>query len=178
MAHVPAVQIDKAILLVRSQKVMLDADLAALYGVETKALNRAVKRNVDRFPLDFMFRLTAQEASALRFQIGTSSLRSHSGTSNRRGGRRYLPYAFTEQGVAMLSSVLGSQRAVQVNIEIMRTFVRLRAVALSYKGLARRLEQLERKYDARFKVVFDAIHRLMKPGGHSKKPMGFRWSGS
>jgi len=143
---------------------MLDADLAELYGVETKALLQTVKRNLDRFPEDFAFQLTNQDLSNLRSQIVTSSW----------GGRRYLPYAFTEQGVAMLSSVLRSPRAVQVNIEIMRTFVRLRQLLTSNVELARKLAALESKYDAQFKMVFDAIRALMKPpeSGQSRSRSG------
>ncbi len=153
---IPAERIEKAILLLRGQKVMLDADLAELYSVETKALVRAVKRNLDRFPADFLFQLNKEEFDDLRCQFGTSS-------SERWGGRRYLPYAFTEQGVAMLSSVLRSTRAVRVNIEIMRAFVRLRQLLATHADLARKLENLEKKYDAQFKVVFDAIRQLMVP---------------
>jgi hypothetical protein len=149
-------RITQTILLLRGHKVILDDDLAALYEVETKALNRAVKRNSDRFPDDFMFQLTAEEFDNLRYQSGTSSLRSQFVTS-RWGGRRYPPYAFTEQGVAMLSSVLHSDRAIHVNIEIMRAFVRLRQMLASNVELARKLAALERKYDTQFKVVFDAI---------------------
>ncbi len=170
---VPAERIDRAIILLRGHKVMLDADLAQLYAVETKALNRAVKRNLDRFPVDFMFQLTPEEAKELRYHPGTSSLRSQSGTSSGWGGRRYLPYPFTEQGVAMLSSVLNSRRAVQVNIEIMRAFVRLRAMASSVKDIARKLDALERKYDVQFKIVFDAIRKLMAPSEGSKLRIGF-----
>ena len=147
---------------------MLDADLAILYGVPTKALVQAVKRNVSRFPADFMFQLTGNEAVALR---------SRSVTSNRppgRGGRRYRPDAFTEQGVAMLSTVLRSRRAIQVNITIMRTFVRLRRVLVSYPDLERKLKALERKNDAKFKVVFDAIRALMEPAPKSARRIGFR----
>jgi hypothetical protein len=132
---VPLDRIERAILALRGQRVLLDADLAALYGVETKALNRAVKRNWARFPADFMFRLTKAETSGLRCQFGTSK---------DRGGRRYVPYAFTEQGVAMLSSVLHSQRAVRVNIGIMRAFVRLRQMLQTNADLARKLAVLER----------------------------------
>jgi phage regulator Rha-like protein len=134
---VPVEVIEKRILLIRGHKVMLDSDLAKLYQVPTKSLNLAVKRNADRFPEDFMFRLTKEEAD-LRFQIETSK---------KRGGRRYLPYAFTEQGVAMLSSVLNSTRAVQVNIAIMRTFVRLRQILATHKDVAEKLQAMERKYD-------------------------------
>jgi hypothetical protein len=162
---IPVERIEQAILLIRSQKVMLDADLAALYEVQTKQLVRAVKRNVSRFPIDFMFQLTEDEFENLRCQIGTSS---------QWGGRRYPPYAFTEQGVAMLSSVLRSERAVQVNIEIMRAFVRLRRILASHADLARKLESLERKYDTQFKVVFDAIRQLMIPPAPKRRPIGFR----
>lgn len=158
-------KIEKSIYLVHGQKVMLDHDLAELYGVETKILNRAVKRNLQRFPADFMFQLTANEADILRCQIGTSSF---------HGGRRYLPYVFTEQGVAMLSSVLNSDRAVLVNIEIMRAFVKLREILLSNAEFARRLEQLENKYDRQFKVVFDAIRQLMETPVQDRKEIGFR----
>ena len=163
---VPSERIERSILLIRGHKVMLDADLADLYGVTTFNLNKAVKRNMDRFPADFMFQLTADEARALRFQIGMSKPKG-------RGGRRYLPYVFTEQGVAMLSSVLRSKRAVQVNVEIMRTFVRLRQMLSSHAALARKLETLEKKYDAQFKVVFEAIRQLMTPSEPKKRKIGF-----
>ena len=143
---------------------MLDEDLAELYGVTTKNLNRAVTRNTDRFPGDFMFRLSKAEFENLRFHFGTS----------RWGGRRWLPRAFTEQGVAMLSGVLRSTRAVQVNIEIMRTFVRLRHILASHSELSRRLEMLEKKYDRRFKAVFDAIRELMSPKTPPRRLIGFR----
>jgi len=160
-----AVQVERRILLIRGQKVMLDADLAKLYGVPTKSLNLAVKRNAERFPEDFMFQLTGDEAAGLRFHFETSK--------SGRGGRRYRPYAFTEQGVAMLSSVLRSLRAVQVNIAIMRTFVRLREMLLSHADLARKLAALENKYDAQFKVVFDAIRELMQPSTPPRREIGF-----
>lgn len=152
---IPAERIERAILLVRHQKVMLDADLAALYGVPTRRLNEQVRRNLKRFPADFMFELTPKEIGALRSQIATSK--------RGRGGRRYAPLVFTEQGVAMLSSVLHSERAVQVNVEIMRAFVRLRQMLASHADLARRLAALEKKYDVQFKAVFDAIRELMSP---------------
>jgi len=172
---VPPDRVNLVILTVRGQNVMLDVDLARLYGVPTKALNRAVKRNEERFPQDFMFQLTKEEAEDLRRQNGTSSSRSQSGTSSRWGGRRYLPYVFTEQGVAMLSSVLRSRRAILVNIEIMRTFVRLRTMAGSVAELRRKVDALERKYDAQFKDVFDAIRALMAPPpGGPKRRIGFR----
>jgi len=166
-------RITQTILLLRGHKVILDDDLAALYEVETKTLNRAVKRNRDRFPDDFMFQLTTEEFDNLRYQFGTSSLRSQIVTS-RWGGRRYPPYVFTEQGVAMLSSVLHSDRAIHVNIEIMRAFVRLRQLLATNVELARKLATLERKYDAQFKIVFDAIRELMAPPEPKKKrPIGF-----
>jgi hypothetical protein len=163
---IPDEKIEKAIYLIRGEKVMLDRDLATLYQVETKVLNRAVKRNFQRFPLDFMFQLTPEEAENLRCQIGTSSL-SH-------GGRRYLPYVFTEQGVAMLSSVLNSERAILVNIEIMRAFVKLRQMLASNTELARRLDELVSKYDKQFSVVFDAIRQLMSAPVRKRKEIGFR----
>jgi hypothetical protein len=166
-ALIPVELIEKKILLIRGEKVMLDADLAELYQVETFNLNKAVKRNIDRFPQDFMFQLTKQEADSLRFQIGMSK-------TEGRGGRRYLPYVFTEHGVAMLSTVLNSERAVKVNIEIMRAFVRLRQMLASNAELARKLDALEKKYDAQFKVVFDAIRQLMTPPVTKKRKIGFR----
>ena len=163
---IPTERIEKAILLIRGQKIILDKDLAALYGVSTKNLNKAVSRNLDRFPDDFMFQLDLQEVINLKFQFGTSSW----------GGTRKPPRAFTEQGVAMLSSVLNSKRAVQVNIEIMRAFVKLRELIASNKDLAKRLDELEKKYDSQFKVVFDAIRELMTPIEPPPKPrrIGFR----
>ena len=153
---VPVERIENAILFIRGHKVMLDHDLAKLYEVPTKALNHAVKRNQERFPSDFMFQLTLDESQVLRSQFVT--LKSGSGRHSK-----YLPYVFTEQGVAMLSTVLRSKRAVQVNIEIMRAFVRLRRMLASNEELARKLAALERKYDAQFKVVFDAIREVMAP---------------
>ena len=159
-------RIEQAILLIRGQKVMLDRDLALLYDVEVKQLKRQVRRNIERFPPDFMFELSREEERALRCHFGTLTRGAHS---------KYLPYAFTEQGVAMLSSVLNSPRAVQVNIEIMRAFVRLRRILTAHKDLARRLDDLERGYDAKFRVVFDAIRGLMAPPGPKpKKVIGFR----
>ncbi len=166
-ALVPRKQIEQTILLIRGHNVMLDADLAKLYGVTTFNLNKAVKRNADRFPDDFMFRLSAQEAAALTFQIGISKPRG-------RGGRRYAPYVFTEQGVAMLSSVLRSKRAIEVNIAIMRTFVRLREMISSNKALARRLSELEKKYDGQFQVVFEAIRELMAEPTPKSRRIGFK----
>ena len=162
---IPVDRIEKAILLIHGQKVMLDADLAELYGVETRVLVQAVKRNLERFPEDFMFQLSQEEFAILRSQIVTSS---------DWGGRRYPPYAFTEQGVAMLSSVLRSRRAIQVNIEIMRAFIRLRQMLASHVELARKLDALEKKYDAQFKQVFEAIRQLMAPPEPKRRPIGFR----
>lgn len=169
-ALVPMERIESVILVIRGHRVLLDTDLALLYEVETKALNRAVKRNLERFPADFMFQLTVEEAKLLRFQSGTLD----KGEKPTRGQhRKYLPYAFTEQGVAMLSSVLRSSRAVRVNIEIMRAFVRLRQMLQQHADLARRLATLEKKYDAQFKVVFDAIRVLMSPPVKPKRRIGF-----
>lgn len=163
---VPTEVIEKKIYLIRGQKVMLDSDLAELYGVATKVLLQAVKRNSNRFPSDFMFQLNYQEVASLRSQIVTSK--------TGRGGRRYLPYVFTEQGVAMLSTVLNSERAIQVNIAIMRAFVKLREMIASHKDLAKRLDELEKKYDAQFRVVFDAIRQLMAQPEPKEKKIGFR----
>ena len=165
LTPIPSERIERAILLIRGQKVMLDADLAELYGVPTKALNRAVRRNAERFPADFMFQLTAGEYESLRCQFGTLKRGQHS---------KYLPLAFTEQGVAMLSSVLRSPRAVLVNVEIMRAFVRLRQMLAANTDLARRLDELEKKYDAQFRIVFDAIRQLMTPPEPERRPIGFQ----
>jgi len=163
-AIIPVERIMRSILLIRGEKIILDSDIAALYGVETKMLVRAMKRNLERFPPDFMFQLSQDEFENLRSQFGTSSL---------WGGRRYAPYAFTEQGVAMLSSVLKSKRAVRVNIEIMRTFVRLREILSTHKNLARKIEEMERTYDGQFRVVFEALRAMMGPPKREKKPIGF-----
>lgn len=176
MSLVPAGRIEQAILLIRGEKVILDVTIARLYGVPVKRLNEAVKRNGDRFPPDFMFQLTKEEFDRLSAR-GTVRLRSQFATSNvkqGRGGRRFAPYAFTEQGVAMLSSVLRSKRAIQVNVEIMRAFVRLRQILASHVDLARKLAALERKYDTQFKVVFDAIRELMAPAPRRRQPIGFQ----
>ncbi len=162
-------RIERAILFLRGEKVMLDEDLAVLYNVSTKRLNEQVKRNSERFPVDFMFQLTAQETSSLRSQFATLDI-------GRGKHKKYLPYAFTEQGVAMLSSVLRSKRAVLVNVEIMRAFVRLRHLLSTHKELARQLDKLEKKYDAQFKVVFDALRALMEPPARKKNLIGFHAS--
>ena len=157
------------IVVLRGSKVLLDSDLAGLYGVETKALNLAVKRNAGRFPADFMFQLTAEEAGNLRFQIETSS--------STHGGRRYRPYAFTEQGVAMLSSVLNSERAVRVNIAIMRAFVRLREALETNRALARKFAELEARvggHDAQIAEILEAIRQLIAPSPDPlKREIGF-----
>lgn len=165
---VPSERIAHSILLLRGHKVLLDADLAELYGVETRVLVQAVKRNLERFPEDFMFQLDAGEFAALRSQSVTSNA--------GRGGRRYAPYAFTEQGVAMLSSVLSSPQAIAVNIEVMRAFVRLREVLASNRELAAKLGELERKlkgHDQAIAGILDAIRQLMTPPAHKKRPIGF-----
>ena len=164
---IPVELIQQKILIIRGHRVMLDADLAVLYEVDIKVLNQAVRRNFERFPEDFMFQLVAAEAVRLRSQIVTLK-------PARGRHRKYLPYAFTEQGVAMLSTVLRSQRAVQVNIEIMRAFVRLRRILAEHKDLAGKLEALEKKYDSKFKVVFDAIRELMRPERKKGRKIGFR----
>jgi len=164
---IPTERIEQSILLIRGEKVMLDFDLAELYGVETRTLVQAVKRNLDRFPGDFMFQLSKDELEDWRSQF----VISNPGT---KMGLRRPPYAFTEQGVAMLSSVLRSDRAVQVNVQIMRTFVRLRRMLAEHAELSRKLAALEKKYDKQFKIVFDAIRQLM--ASEPKKPvrrMGF-----
>jgi hypothetical protein len=164
LALVPA-RVEQKILLLRGERVMLDAELAELYRVETRALIQAVKRNRDRFPDDFMFQLIPDEAAFLRSQTVISKA--------GRGGRRYAPFAFTEHGVAMLAAVLQSPRAVQVSIEIVRAFVRLRAMLAGNVELARKLAALEKKYDAQFKVVFDAIRELMAPPSKPRRRIGF-----
>ena len=160
-----SVQIEKHIHNIRNESVMLDSDLAKLYEVETRVLVQAMKRNIIRFPVDFAFQLTNEEFKFLTSQNVIS----------KRGGRRSAPYAFTEQGVAMLASVLKSQTAAQVNIEIIRTFVKLRQMLISNKELNEKLLQLEQKYDQQFKVVFDALRQLMQPQPINKRPIGYIW---
>jgi hypothetical protein len=160
-----AEDISQRIHTVRGHRVMLDADLAELYDVPTKAFNQAIRRNMDRFPEDFMFQLTEEEFAGLRSQFVTSK--------KGRGGRRYLPYVFTEQGVAMLSGILQSHRAVQVNIAIMRAFVRMRRMLVSHEELARKMAALEGKYDSQFRVVFDAIRAMMEPPKTPRQRIGF-----
>ena len=156
-------RIQKCIYLIRGRKVLLDSDLARLYGVETKVLNQSVARHKRRFPSDFMFRLSRDEFDILRSQIVTSSW----------GGRRYPPYAFTEQGVAMLSSVLQSSRAIEVNIAIMRTFVKLREILAGNSALRRKIEAMERQYDEQFKLVFKVLSEMVMPSPKSKSQIGY-----
>ncbi|MBN2419648.1 MAG: ORF6N domain-containing protein [Deltaproteobacteria bacterium] len=156
--------IQEKIAIIRGERVMLDYDLAALYGLETKQLKRAVRRNIERFPEDFMFKLTEVEFDDLRSQFGTSSW----------GGTRYMPMAFTEQGVAMLSSVLNSRRAIEVNILIMRAFVKIRQMVASHKDLVRKINEMENKYDHQFQLVFEAIKALMKEEEKPKRRIGFQ----
>lgn len=159
-------RIERSILLIRGHKVMLDVVLAELYGVPAKVLNQAVKRNKDRFPSDFMFQLTDEEFYSLRSQIVTLE-------TGRGQHRKYLPYAFTEQGVAMLSSVLKSRRAIQVNIQIIRTFTRLRELMASHEELRRKIEELEKKSDQRFKTIFELIKNLLDEKVKPRAKIGF-----
>jgi len=161
---IPREIIENKIYILRGKKVILDSDLSSLYGVETKVLKRAVKRNIERFPDDFMFELNKEEMEILRCQFGTSSY----------GGRRYLSYAFTEQGVAMLSSVLNSKKAIRVNIQIIRTFYKLREMVVSNKELNKRIDDLERKYDKRFRVIFENIKLMIQEDAKPKAEIGFR----
>lgn len=165
--QVPRERIEQRILMIRGHKIILDRDLAAMYGVTTRDLNKAVSRNLERFPEDFMLQLTRSEFNNLKFQFGTSSW----------GGTRKLPRAFTEQGIAMLSGVLRSKRAIHVNIAIMRAFVKLREFAVSHKELAAKLEQLERKvggHDTQIRSLFEAIRRLMEPSTTKLRRIGFK----
>jgi hypothetical protein len=173
-ALIPLERIERKIFLIRDQKVMLDRDLAALYGVPTKALNQAVRRNSGRFPEDFMFRLNQEEANAFLLYELSARSRSQIVTLKRGQNVKYRPMAFTEHGILMLSSVLKSARATQVNIAIMRAFVRLRRLLASNEELSRKLEALEKKYDEQFRVVFEAIRQLLSPPEKPKRPIGFR----
>ncbi len=161
---IPTEIIQNKIIILRGQKVMLDRDLAELYSVETKIFNQAVRRNIERFPEDFMFQLTEREYASLRSQIVTLKRGQHS---------KYLPYAFTEHGILMLSSVLNSPRAVQVNIQIMRMFVKLREMLASHANLKKKIEVMEKKYDGQFQIVFTAIKRLIDEPKKKKHPIGF-----
>jgi hypothetical protein len=164
LVQVPGERIENAILLIRGEKVILDADLAKLYGVTTARLNQQVKRNLERFPSDFMFQLTSKEYESLMLQIATSK---------GRGGRRKLPNVFTEHGAIMAANVLNSKTAVQASVQVVRAFIRLRQMLASNAELARELSEIERKYDAQFKVVFDAIRQLMTPPEPQRKQIGF-----
>ena len=193
---IPSERVISKIFLIRGKKVMTDKDLAELYGVETRILNQAVKRNIERFPADFMFQLNKQETDIwksqiemsntnnLRYPIGTSSLRSQNVTLKRNlisqsvisswGGTRKPVMVFTEDGVAMLSSVLQSKRAIQTNIQIIRTFTKLREMLVTNKELREKIEKLERKYDQNFKIIFQAIQSLLKNEKKPKNPIGFK----
>jgi hypothetical protein len=163
---IPVERIEQAILWMRGQKVILDADLAVLYGVTTKRLNQQVRRNIERFPADFLFQLTAEESEALRLQFATLK-------AGRGQHRKYAPLAFTEHGAIMAASVLNSPRAIQVSVHVVRAFVRLREVLATHKDLARKLEDLEKRYDAQFRVVFDAIRELMTPPKAKPHELGY-----
>jgi hypothetical protein len=165
LVTVPIERIERVILLVRGEKVILDADLAALYGVETRALVQAVKRNSERFPKDFMFQVTSKEFASLRSQFVISK---------GKGGRRHAPYAFTEHGAIMAANILKSDRAVRASVQVVRAFVKLRQMLASDTELGRKLDELEKKYDRQFKIVFDAIRQLMSPPPAKAKPIGFR----
>jgi phage regulator Rha-like protein len=167
LIQAPAERVENAILLIRGEKVILDSDLALLYGVETRALIQAIKRNPKRLPSDFMFQLNSKEFDVLRSQFVISK---------GRGGRRYLPYAFTEHGAIMAANVLNSDRAVQASVQVVRAFVKLRQMLASNADLARKLDALEKKYDRQFKIVFDAIRQLMTPPPANAKSIGFRAS--
>lgn len=166
LVNIPPERIEKSILVIRGEKVILDSDLAVLYGVTTTRLNEQVKRNGERFPAEFAFRLTKQEFTHLMSQSAISS--------SKHGGRRKLPYVFTEHGAIMAANVLSSKRAVEASVQVVRAFVRLRQMLASNAELALKLDELERKYDHQFKIVFDAIRELMTPPGAKSKPIGFR----
>lgn len=161
---IPKDRIEQRIFWLRGEKVMLDTDLAELYEVDTKMLKRAVRRNPERFPENFMYELTREEWEVLRCQIGTS----------KRGGARYLPFAFTEPGVAMLSSVLRSRRAIAVNIQIMQTFIQLRKMLATHDALRKKIESMEKKYDKQFRAVFDVLKQLLKEDEEPRERIGFR----
>lgn len=165
IVKIPLERVEGVILLIRGEKVILDTDLAELYGVETRALIQAVKRNSERFPMDFILQLTGQEFESLRSQLVISK---------RHGGRRYKPYAFTEHGAIMAANVLNSERAVQASVQVVRAFIKLREMLASNAELARKLAELEKKYDSQFKIVFDAIRQLMTPPTSKPKQIGFR----
>jgi len=163
---IPTAAINQRIYFLRGLRVMLDSDLARLYGVTTKNLNKAVKRNPSRFPSDFCFQLCPEDLKILRFQSGTS-------TSSTHGGRRYSPFAFTEHGIAMLSSVLRSERAVQVNIAIMRAFLHLRALLATHEDLRRKIDEMEKRYDSKFQAVFATLRQMLEAPIPAKRQFGF-----
>jgi len=165
MEVIPQQLIESKIFFIRGKKVMFDRDLAALYSVETRALNQAVKRNIRRFPEDFMFQLAKEEMENWKSQIVTSN--------KDKMGLRKMPYVFTENGVAMLSSVLNSERAITVNIQIMRTFTKIRELLATHKELQKKIEDMEKKYDQQFKIVFDAIKQLLTPPEKKRQMIGF-----
>ncbi len=177
LVTIPAERITEKIYIIRGERVMLDSDLAKIYGITTSNFNKAVKRNEERFPYDFRFQLTDEEYESLRFQIGTSKgpdKRSQNATSKTgRGGRRYFPYAFTEHGALMAANVLKSQRAVEASVQVVRAFVKMRNMLASNAELSKKIESLEKKYDSQFKSVFDAIKRLMLPPVKPKGGIGF-----
>jgi hypothetical protein len=168
LSKTPFRGVEGAILLIRGEKVILDSDLAALYGVSTARLNQQVNRNLDRFPIDFMFQLSNEEFKSLMLQNATSK--------KGRGGRRKLPHAFTEHGAIMAASVLNSERAIQASVQVVRAFVKLRQMLVSNAELARKVEEMEKKYDRQFRVIFVAIRELMKPPPVTGKAIGFRSS--
>ena len=171
---IPVVMIEKKILLIRGERVMLDVDLSELYGVTTKRLNEQVKRNADRFPADFAFQLTSEEWESLK-ALNNESNRSQFATgSQKHRDPRFLPWVFTEHGAIMAATVLNSKQAVAMSVYVVRTFIRLRQMLSTHKDLARKLADMEKKYDSQFKVVFDAIRQLMKPDEPKKMPIGFR----
>lgn len=165
LIKIPVERIEQKIIEVRGERVLLDSDLAEIYGVETKMFTRAVRRNFDRFPDDFMFQLDADEFETLRRQFGTSK--------PGRGGRRYLPYVFTEHGALMAANVLNSPRAVEASVQVIRAFVKMRNLIASNAELSAKISNLEKKYDAQFKIVFDAIKKLMLPPDNPKTKIGF-----
>jgi hypothetical protein len=166
LVRIPSERIEEIILLIRGEKVILDSALSNLYGVSTARLNQQVKRNLDRFPDDFMFRLTSEEFNILMLQNATSK--------KGRGGRRKLPYAFTEHGALMAANVLNSERAIKVSVQLIRAFIKLRQMLAANNELASKLNSLEQRYDHQFKIVFDAIRQLMTPARANVKPIGFR----
>ncbi len=172
MEKISLSEIEQCIFIVRKQKVMLDADLAKIYGVETRQLNQAVKRNMHRFPSDFMFRLSVEETDFLKSRMVDLNLRSQFVISKKPGGSRYLPHVFTEHGALMLANILNSEAAAEASIQVVRSFVRLREMIVSHAELSRKLSELEKKYDSQFKVVFEAIHKLMVIPEVPKKKIG------